>query len=65
MEIKINHVKIINKKANEEIGSFPINLGGLNYQPTEVEIKDLAWKCEKEDGLVDGNPTPDFAFEIS
>ena len=45
-------VQIVKKGTSAVIAEYPVNVGGLNYEPSEQEFFGLAWKNAVEDGLV-------------
>ncbi len=57
-------VQIFDCKNQKKVAVFTISLKGLNYQPTEAELFDEAWKCAIEDKLVDINRKFDYQFKL-
>ena len=58
------NVKIIDSTNNRLIGIFSINLGGVNYIPTESELFSEAWRCAVDDGIVDVQRKSDYTYQV-
>lgn len=58
-------VTIIDTCTDKVVGTIRLNLGGLNYSPSEDEVVAEAWRCAIEDGLVRNSDKPNYRFIIS
>lgn len=47
------------------MATYPINLGGQNYTPSEQEYFNEAWRCAIEDGLVTNQPKDKYSFSFA
>ena len=57
-------IAIVDNESGREIAHYTINLGGLNYTPTEDEYYSEAWKCAVEDEVVDSDNRDKYSFRI-
>ncbi len=56
-------VSITEIETNKHIGTFPIVAAGANYEVSEQEICDLAWRAAVEDGLVSPDSRSSYCLE--
>ena len=47
------------------ISTCPVVLGGQNYQPTEKEYFDEAWRCAVDDGLAKEDRRVEYSFRLA
>lgn len=57
-------VVIIENKAGKIVASYPINLQGLNYTPSDEEYFSEAWRCAVEDQHVDADSRSKYSFSF-
>ena len=58
------NVLIIATKSGKVVASIPVVLQGMNYQPTEQQYVDTAWKCAVDDETVDPKCKSDYTFQL-
>jgi hypothetical protein len=58
------NVQIIETKSGKVVATIPVNLRGLNYEPTEGEFFEEAWRCAVDDRAVDENDRADYTFRL-
>ena len=46
------------------VSRLPVVLGGLNYEPTEVEYFTIAWQCAVDDKIVDQNFRDEYLLKL-
>lgn len=46
------------------IATIPVILAGQNYQPTEQEYFNEAWRCAVDDGLVGKDSRSEYRFNF-
>lgn len=57
-------VVIIKNKTEKVVASYPINLQGLNYTPSDEEYFSEAWRCAVEDQRVDADSRSKYSFSF-
>ena len=55
-------IAILHKSTNKMVYSTEVYLSGQNYQPTEAEHYNLAWRTAVEDGVVEEKDRANYAF---
>ena len=58
-------VLIVENKTGKVVGSYTINLGGLNYTPSDEEYFSEAWRCAVEDGIVEATERAKYSFKFN
>ncbi|BBM03962.1 hypothetical protein [Microbulbifer sp. GL-2] len=58
------NVKILEKETGRIVATYPININGLHYQPTESDYISEAWKCAIEDRAVDPDKKTSYSFTL-
>ena len=57
-------VQITEIATGKLIATFPVILAGQNYQPSEQEYFNAAWRCAADDGLVRKDDRAEFNFKL-
>lgn len=57
-------IQIVDRKSGSIIGTYPVELQGQNYVPTEKESFDIAWKCAVDDGAAQDSNRNSYEFRI-
>lgn len=59
------NVNIIETKSGKLVATIPVNLGGLNYTPSDQEFFTEAWQAAVQDGAVDAAHREEYSFQFS
>lgn len=57
-------VSIFEADSGDFVVSYQVALGGLNYNPSEGEYYDEAWRCATEDGVVQPQSRGRYTFGL-
>ena len=57
-------ILIIEKETGNAIGTYPVNMRGLNYTPSIGESYSLAWKSAVAEGDVDADERDKYTFRV-
>ncbi|HUL13655.1 MAG TPA: hypothetical protein VLU73_16010 [Methylococcaceae bacterium] len=57
-------VVITENTTGEVVATYTINLGALNYTPSDEEYFSEAWRCAVEDGVVYVHSRGDYSFSF-
>jgi hypothetical protein len=44
-------IQVIERRSQQVVAIYPVELKGQNYSPQESEYFDLAWQCAVDDGI--------------
>jgi len=58
-------VDIIEIKSGKVVATYPVFVRGLNYEPTEEEYFEAAWRCAVEDDVVDSDQERNYRFRLA
>lgn len=59
------NITIIESDSGRIVVQYPIVLVGQDYEPTDQEYFDEAWRCAVDDGLVEADSRSDYTFELA
>lgn len=58
-------VQVTEISTGNLIATYPINLGGQNYTPSEQEYFNEAWRCAVDDSLVSDQHREKYSFSFA
>lgn len=56
------NIQIRDKKTGKVVADIPVILQGMNYEPTQEQYFEEAWRCAVEDKSVVPNDKSDYEF---
>ncbi len=60
----MKNVLITETKTGRVVVTYPVNIEGMNYTPSENEYIARAWECAVEDKMVDAKRQADYSFAL-